>query len=59
MFVSEQVKNAERVQLDQIPLPDVPVDNTSKFSVASGHCSGLGERVLLRSILISGALECE
>ncbi|KAK3579230.1 hypothetical protein CHS0354_033300 [Potamilus streckersoni] len=24
----EQVKNAERVQLDQIPLPEIPVDNT-------------------------------
>ena len=28
--VAEQVRNAERVQLDQIPLPDAPVDDTSK-----------------------------
>jgi len=28
--VTEQVKNAERVQLDQIPLPDAPSGLSSK-----------------------------
>lgn len=35
MFI-EQVKNAERVQLDQIPLPDIPQQLTSRLSLTSG-----------------------
>ena len=39
VLISEQVRNAERVQLDQIPLPDAPVDHTGKSGiVGEGLC---------------------
>lgn len=31
LYLIDQVRNAERVQLDQIPLPDAPVDPASEY----------------------------